>query len=251
MASKNLGNGTEPSTSPRPIKTIPKAPRMFLCDCSPGDREVPLPRAPFSFPLFSLPLLLLVAFASQFHMMPCLSCPGAAAKEGGRSQAPAPLPGGQRGAGPRRDLPTALPGPRPSFPPPASTPPGSATSDPFFSPCGAQQPGGLKRRGPSPASGAVAQLKAIKGLPSARAARAGPGPRLQARPRCPERAPSPQPPAFPGGSLSPKLLLGLRAERKRARAGHAQPHTSQPHASERLGPGTPACLQGVPPSTSC
>ena len=119
-----------------------------------------------------------------------LSSPGAAAKEGGRSQAPAPLPGGQRGAGPRRDLPTALPGPRPSFPPPASTPPGSATSDPFFSPCGAQQPGGLKRRGPSPASGAVAQLKAIKGLPSARAARAGPGPHLQARPNA-RRGPLP------------------------------------------------------------
>lgn len=140
--------------------------------------------------------------------------------------------------------------PTPSHPSPLlpSTPPGLTHPSHCH---GAQWPGGRqKSRGPSPASRAATQLKEIKRLPSARAAQAGPGPRLQAHPQSPEGAPSPQPPAFPRGSLSPKLLPGLRAERKRARAGHAQPHSSQPHASERPGPGTPACLQGVPPSTS-
>ena len=211
---------------------------MFLRDHSPGDREVPLPRAPFSFPLFSPPLLLSLALASQFHTMPCLSCPGAAAKEGGHRQAPAPPPGGERDASRRREVPTALPDPQPSFPPPTLYPPGLTHPSHRH---GAQWPGGRqKSRGPSPASRAAAQLKEIKRLPSAR----------QAHPQSPEGAPSPQPPTFPRGSLSPKLLPGLRAEGKRARAGHAQPHSSQPHTSERLGPGTPACLQGVPPSTS-
>ena len=131
--------------------------------------------------------------------------------------------------------------PTPLFSPPLLTMPR------LSSPRGTAWKGGAVRRQlPHPEDGAEAPAPLPGRWPSSKHCQACPG-RTWARLAGTVAS---QPPAFPRASLPPKLLLGLTAHRKRARAGHAQPCTSQPHASERPGPGTPACSQGRVPRPS-
>jgi len=232
MASKNLGNGTEPSTSPRAEKPSPKpqgcscVTRLSLCPECPSLSLVQ-PGAP-SLAHSCLAVPCLRDASSLFLLWELLPRRDGAAK-------PAPPPGGQRGASPRRDLPAAVPGPRPSFPPP----PPSAILDPLFSPCAARQPGRLEQR-PQPC------FWQYRGFPVPTLPRQdpGPAPHLQARPRCPERAPSPQPPCLPEAAPGAEGRVregegtaqqGWAGQRSRFRVGGTTcrpqtPATSQPAA---------------------
>lgn len=220
MASKNPGNGIEPSTSPKVIKTFPKVPRMLLFDCIPGDRELPLLRVPlfaFLFPFLqpaAPPPIRSCLVVPHTRLMPVLSfflsCLGVVAGGDGAvfSQERKRLRPENRGkpalgeTSPRR---SRVPGFWPSFPPSPPTPLGLDILGAAWCPAS----WGLYRGealalflGGRPSS---TPLSPVSGLPGQ-----DPGPAC----RPVERAPSPPAFAFPGGSLSPQL----RAEGKGTRA---------------------------------